>query len=1288
MASVLLVTAFLLNLVALVESTLIRKSVDKLTPEDILNLQKSLRAVSQDTSAKGYAALAAYHGYPPQCKFRGTNVGCCIHGMAVFPHWHRLYTVQLEQALVEKGLTIGVPYWDWTHPLTQLPAVARDPLFLDTAGGSAQENSWFQGRVSIDGVEHKTARAVDPRLFQKVAPGEHTFLFQQVLNALEYHNYCQFEVQFEVAHNSIHYLVGGRHRYSLSHVEYTSYDPIFFLHHSNMDRIYSVYQALQQGRGHTPGPGCTGECENCDVQHFDKPLEPFSWESNPFPITRANAKPRQAHINSVFGYQFDNLSMNGYDLKGLEQLLEDMISRDRSFAAFRLYGIKTSVNIRVKVCTPSFGSRSDELCKSAGDFFILGGALEMPWVFSRPFYFDITKTVLDLGLNLTDNYQVKSDLYSVNGTRLPSYILPAPYVHFRPAKGKQDPPLSQNVDNRGKEPQTDVSIRKDVDRLTREEIYDLRQALQKFQNDRSIDGYQAIAEFHGEPGKCPNPTAQRRTACCIHGLPTFPHWHRLFVVQFEDGLRRRGAQIGVPYWDWTKPNTSIPALTADEVFTDHLKNRVSNNPFHGAEILFVNSSIHTSRKVSSSLTQIPEFGGHTELFNQFLLALEQDNFCDFEIQFEMAHNLVHLLVGGDAQYGLSSLSYSSFDPIFFLHHSNVDRIWAIWTALQIHRGKPYKAHCAQSYVYQPMKPFNFDPPFNNDKKTFRHSTPTNIYNYEKELGYTYDNLEFGGLSIPELDNYINNHLKETTRTFAGIQLWGIKTSALAEVYVKVPGGEKHMAGRFGILGGPSEMAWGFDRLFRLDITDGLEAIGVKFMDPFEVRLEMRDYLGGTVDTTQLPSVQIIRRGTEGPKEQRRADVHIRKNVDHLSPEEVQELRTAFATLQADKSLGGFQDLGRYHGAPKWCPSPEAEVKKSCCVHGMPTFPHWHRLWAAQAEYALHSHGFHGGLPYWDWTRPLTQLPDLVNTQKYTDPSSGHEVTNPFYSAHIDDVNKDTVREVRSDLFSQPSFGKYTNVARQVLLALEQDDFCDFEVQFEIAHNFIHALIGGTQTYSMASLMYTAFDPIFYLHHSNTDRIWAIWQALQKYHGKPYNSANCAIGHLRTPLSPFSLTYSVNPDTITRANSLPLKVFDYRANFYYDYDHLEFNGLSIAQLVRVLEHRRAEDRVFAGFLLHGLRQSALVKFYICVSADNCSHFAGEFYLLGDPNEMDWAYDRLYKYDISDQLKAMALHYNDRYYIRYEVMSLNGTVIKPDKPFVTSVFRTPGRGRYNRLRLSHY
>lgn len=92
------------------------------------------------------------------------------------------------------------------------------------------------------------------------------------------------------------------------------------------------------------------------------------------------------------------------------------------------------------------------------------------------------------------------------------------------------------------------------------------------------------------------------------------------------------------------------------------------------------------------------------------------------------------------------------------------------------RGKPYKAHCAQSYVYQALKPFSFSSPYNNNEKTYLHSVPTNIYDYENELGYTYDNLEFGGMSIPELDNYINFNVKAKSRVFVGILLSGIKKS--------------------------------------------------------------------------------------------------------------------------------------------------------------------------------------------------------------------------------------------------------------------------------------------------------------------------------------------------------------------------------------------------------------------------------------------------------------------------------------------------------------------------------
>ena len=71
--------------------------------------------------------VAGYHGEPSMCTdAHGHPMACCIHGMATFPQWHRLYVTHFEQALVKHGLAnIGVPYWDWTQPLTELPPLVQ-----------------------------------------------------------------------------------------------------------------------------------------------------------------------------------------------------------------------------------------------------------------------------------------------------------------------------------------------------------------------------------------------------------------------------------------------------------------------------------------------------------------------------------------------------------------------------------------------------------------------------------------------------------------------------------------------------------------------------------------------------------------------------------------------------------------------------------------------------------------------------------------------------------------------------------------------------------------------------------------------------------------------------------------------------------------------------------------------------------------------------------------------------------------------------------------------------------
>lgn len=73
--------------------------------------------------------------------------------------------VQMELALEAKGLDIGIPYWDWTEPLTSLPELVKSPVFHDPTGGKHHKNYWHEGKIGDDQV---TARAVDHRLFEKV----------------------------------------------------------------------------------------------------------------------------------------------------------------------------------------------------------------------------------------------------------------------------------------------------------------------------------------------------------------------------------------------------------------------------------------------------------------------------------------------------------------------------------------------------------------------------------------------------------------------------------------------------------------------------------------------------------------------------------------------------------------------------------------------------------------------------------------------------------------------------------------------------------------------------------------------------------------------------------------------------------------------------------------------------------------------------------------------------------------------------------------------------------------
>lgn len=116
----------------------------------------------------------------------------------------------------------------------------------------------------------------------------------------------------------------------------------------------------------------------------------------------------------------------------------------------------------------------------------------------------------------------------------------------------------------------------------------------------------------------------------------------------------------------------------------------------------------------------------------------------------------------------------------------------------------------------------------------------------------------------------------------------------------------------------------------------------------------------------------------------------------------------------------------------------------------------------------------------------------------------------FVRCYMHTLQKALLSSQTQYLFKRGPHGWDTWLYTQVLLAFEQDNYCDFEIQLEIAHNAIHSWIGGRKERSLAHLHYASYDPLFYIHHSNTDRLFALWQALQRYRGYNPNEANCAV----------------------------------------------------------------------------------------------------------------------------------------------------------------------------------
>jgi tyrosinase len=140
------------------------------------------------------------------------------------------------------------------------------------------------------------------------------------------------------------------------------------------------------------------------------------------------------------------------------------------------------------------------------------------------------------------------------------------------------------------------------------------------------------------------------------GVQRFLAWHRAYLLELEIELQKINPAITIPYWEWSK-NNRFPEWLAD--FLPQNLTKADGETYNVERNIGVDETNLPSKE---SVKQILNINNYTN----FSLALEG-------WQPYGAHNQVHVWVGGT----MGTLN-SPADPIFWLHHCEIDRLWSIW----------------------------------------------------------------------------------------------------------------------------------------------------------------------------------------------------------------------------------------------------------------------------------------------------------------------------------------------------------------------------------------------------------------------------------------------------------------------------------------------------------------------------------------------------------------------------------------------------------------------------------
>ena len=229
---------------------------------------------------------------------------------------------------------------------------------------------------------------------------------------------------------------------------------------------------------------------------------------------------------------------------------------------------------------------------------------------------------------------------------------------------------------------------------------------------------------------------------CQHQGWFFLSWHRMYLYFFERIVRAAvtaaggPADFALPYWDYGKPfpNNTIPPGFRAPTLPDGAANPLFlAAPRRRASLMSGGQLPATSTTSANAMSQT-QFTSPTMGFGGGMVGPQHfGNFADSGALELTPHNAIHVQVGGNGagqcEGGLMiDPNCAALDPIFWLHHGNIDRLWNDWIASGGGRANPTNAGW-----------LNASFTFYDENGTEVTMTGAQVLDTASQLGYVYDN---------------------------------------------------------------------------------------------------------------------------------------------------------------------------------------------------------------------------------------------------------------------------------------------------------------------------------------------------------------------------------------------------------------------------------------------------------------------------------------------------------------------------------------------------------------------